>query len=87
MADVIRNLLQFPTPLWLTAALILPLLVLVLVLMWRLRAITRMLRRHARSIANMDDWADMIDERIERVDWSRTARPSNEPQTKWWSTG
>lgn len=87
MADVIRTVLLFPTPLWVTAALTLVLSTAVLALWLRQRTLTRILKRHARSIANMDDWADMIDERLERLDWTRSARPAVEAKPKKWMTG
>jgi len=36
---------------------------------WRVSRLERLVRRHARSIAHMDAWADVMDERMERVDW------------------
>ncbi|MFN4141252.1 hypothetical protein [Aestuariivirga sp.] len=75
MVDVIRAFLLQPTPNWLTVVAIL-LLVAVLA---RQHAMARRVARHARSIANMDAWADETDERLERVDWIKTRqRPAND---------
>lgn len=75
MTEVIRFLLIEPVPSWVAVLLAIALAV----LFWRLGAVERRLRRHARSIANMDAWADVADERLERVDWIKMRqRPDND---------
>ena len=84
MIDVIRFLLIEPVPSWVVALLVIALGV----LFWRLSAVERKLRRHARSIANMDAWADVTDERLERVDWIKMRqKPANDARRKIRMTG
>lgn len=76
------------TPAWLTVCL----LAAVIVLIWRQRAITRRLDRHAQSIANMDKWADEIDTTLTALE-ERSRRPVPAylpvkspalPVKRWW---
>lgn len=62
---MIRFLLLDSSPNWLVAFLA----VLLAIQFWRTSRLERHVRRHARSIAHMDAWADVMDERMERVDW------------------
>lgn len=67
------------TPLWLSLCLVAA----VLFMFWRQYAMSRLLKRHAESIGNMDAWADATDERLDRVDWSgRRHAGSNDPRDK-----
>lgn len=45
------------------------------------------LRLHQRSISNMDAWADVTDERLDRVDWVRGPRAANDSRRPWRRTG
>lgn len=75
MTDVIRFLFIEPVPSWVVVLLVIA----IGVQFWRLAAVERRLRRHARSIANMDAWADVTDERLERVDWIKMRpKPAND---------
>lgn len=65
MAEMIRLMLIDSSPNWLVAFLA----ILLLFQFWRVSRLERLVRRHARSIAHMDAWADVMDERMERVDW------------------
>jgi len=65
MTEMIRFLLLDSSPNWLVAFLA----VLLAIQFWRTSRLERHVRRHARSIAHMDAWADVMDERMERVDW------------------
>jgi len=75
MFELIRFIVLASAPLWLVAVLAAALGVVI----WRLSAVENRLRRHARSIANMDAWADLADERLERVDWIKMRqKPAND---------
>ena len=65
MTEMIRLLLLDSSPNWLVAVLA----ALLALQFWRVSRLERQVRRHARSIAHMDAWADVMDERMERVDW------------------
>ena len=65
MFDQLAAWLTAPIPAWLALCL----LVACGALFWQLRAVIRRLDNHAESIAHMDAWADVMDERMERVDW------------------
>lgn len=65
MIEMIRFLLLDSSPNWLVAFLA----ALLALQFWRVARLERHMHRHARSIAHMDAWADVMDERMERVDW------------------
>lgn len=83
MTDVIRFLTD-PSPNWVVVLLVIGLAV----QFWRLSTVERRLRRQARSIANMDVWADVTDERLDRVDWlKQRQRPANDARRRLKMTG
>lgn len=71
------------TPVWLSLCLLAACAGLALRL-WR---ITQRIDRHARSIAHMDEWADMVDDKLTRIEdrarRSASLRPPGEMK-KWW---
>lgn len=66
-ASLLGSLLSWlntPAPAWLTAALLLVMLMMLV----RERAIIRRLNRHAESIGHMDAWADEVDEKVNALE-------------------
>jgi hypothetical protein len=60
-------------------------------LAWQLRSLIVRIDRHAESIAHMDEWADMIDQSLQRIEdrSRRVAPPASAPRAmadarKWW---
>ncbi len=70
MSVEFESFLTLSAPLWLCLCLA----AVVLYMAWRLHSMSRLLRRHAQSIANMDAWADATDERLDRLDWAGQRR-------------
>ena len=75
------------TPVWLSLCL----MAAFGTLAWQLRAIIQRIDRHAESIAHMDEWADTIDQSLQRIeDRSRrfaplaSAPPAMTDARKWW---
>lgn len=58
------------TPVWLSILLVAALGVVA----WQLWAIVRRMDRHAQSIAHMDEWADVVDHSLARLE-ERSRRP------------
>lgn len=58
------------TPVWLSILIIVALGVVA----WQLWAIVRRIDRHAESIAHMDEWADVVDQSLARLE-ERGRRP------------
>ena len=84
MSELIRFLFLDQAPNWAVAVLI----VVVVAQLWRHAELERVLRRHARSITNMDAWADDTDERLERIDWiKKRQKPANDTRRKLRRTG
>lgn len=84
MSVVFQSFLTLHAPLWLCLLL----LAAVAYLLLRQHAMARLLKQHAQSIGNMDAWADVTDERLDRVDWmgQRQSAPG-EPRKNWRKTG
>lgn len=65
------------TPVWLSILLVVALGVVA----WQLWAIVRRLDRHAESIAHMDEWADVVDHSLARLEErNRRAAPALSPR-------
>ena len=80
MFGAFQSMLALTTPLWLSLGLAAVLLFLI----WRQYAMSRLLRQHAQSISNMDAWADSADERLDRVDWQGQRMVAmNDARSKW----
>lgn len=80
MSVAFQSILALNTPLWLSLCLGAVLLFMI----WRQYAMSRLLRQHARSISNMDAWADTADERLDRVDWQGQRMVAmNDARSKW----
>lgn len=66
------------TPVWLSILLVAALGVVA----WQLWAIVRRMDRHAQSIAHMDEWADVVDHSLARLEErSRRPVPASRPAT------
>lgn len=65
------------TPVWLSMLLIAALGVVA----WQLWAIVRRIDRHAQSISHMDEWADVVDHSLARLE-ERSRRPAPAPASR-----
>lgn len=71
------------TPLWLALCV----MAACGLLAWQLQSVIRRVDRHAESIAHMDEWADMVDRSLLRIEDRARRLPSSPAVSdlrKWW---